>query len=76
MRVKISDKIKRLLDLVSKQEKKYKKRLLPPSNYHLRHNVVRNFLQIQVNTQSNLDQFMQKRTYYCIMSETITCFFR
>ena len=41
----------RLVELVTKQENKYKKRLSPHSNFYRRHVMVQQFLQIQLRTQ-------------------------
>ena len=71
IRVKTSHDLKRLLDLVTKQEEKYKERLSPHSNYHLRHCMVQNFLQIQLSTPPNPDQSMQKQTRHRTLFETI-----
>lgn len=41
----------RLINLVTEQEKKYKSRLSPHSNYYQRHVMVQQFVQTQLKTQ-------------------------
>ncbi len=45
--------LNRLLKLVTEQEKKYKARLSPHSNFYRRHLMVQQFLQSQLNSQSS-----------------------
>ena len=55
-RIKALEDLTRLLELVTEQEKKYKGRLSPHSNFYRRHLIVQQFLQTQLKSQPSQTQ--------------------